>query len=243
MESEADFINYDWSTLAHSWNFEMRTAILSKMFKRRGVETVTVRMIDKVINEQSIQSVDLLKSDTQGFDLQVLKGASHSLGSGRIKNVMIELNFAALYHGQSNPIEIMSYLRERQFRLVDLYEKVFDGNHLACAPLCSQKRGGGTITGLLTVPPFVSILIPCFNAERWIAQAIDSALAQRGRKRKSSLLTTGRRMGVSDHKEFRRPHYLAQRPEPGRQRCSQPAAHPGARRVAPVSRRGRLPVA
>ena len=26
--------------------------------------------------------------------------------------------------------------------------------------------------------PFVSILIPCFNAERWIAQAIESALAQ-----------------------------------------------------------------
>jgi len=26
--------------------------------------------------------------------------------------------------------------------------------------------------------PFVSILIPCFNAERWVAQAIESALAQ-----------------------------------------------------------------
>ena len=26
--------------------------------------------------------------------------------------------------------------------------------------------------------PLVSILIPCFNAERWIAQAIESALAQ-----------------------------------------------------------------
>ena len=25
---------------------------------------------------------------------------------------------------------------------------------------------------------FVSILIPCYNAERWIAQAIESALAQ-----------------------------------------------------------------
>ena len=26
--------------------------------------------------------------------------------------------------------------------------------------------------------PFVSILIPCYNAERWVAQAIDSALSQ-----------------------------------------------------------------
>src|SRR5215472_15094253 len=26
--------------------------------------------------------------------------------------------------------------------------------------------------------PFVSILIPCYNAERWIARAIESALAQ-----------------------------------------------------------------
>jgi glycosyltransferase involved in cell wall biosynthesis len=30
------------------------------------------------------------------------------------------------------------------------------------------------------MPPLVSILIPCFNAEPWIAQAIESALAQTG---------------------------------------------------------------
>jgi len=28
------------------------------------------------------------------------------------------------------------------------------------------------------VRPLVSILIPCFNAARWVAQAIESALAQ-----------------------------------------------------------------
>jgi glycosyltransferase involved in cell wall biosynthesis len=30
----------------------------------------------------------------------------------------------------------------------------------------------------VTVQPFVSILIPCYNAERWVEQAIESALAQ-----------------------------------------------------------------
>jgi len=26
--------------------------------------------------------------------------------------------------------------------------------------------------------PVISVLIPCYNAERWVAQAIESALAQ-----------------------------------------------------------------
>ena len=30
----------------------------------------------------------------------------------------------------------------------------------------------------MSLQPLVSILIPCYNAERWVGQAIESALAQ-----------------------------------------------------------------
>ena len=39
--------------------------------------------------------------------------------------------------------------------------------------------------------PFVSILIPCFNAERWIGIAIESALAQTWRMREIIVIDDG----------------------------------------------------
>ena len=45
---------------------------------------------------------------------------------------------------------------------------------------------------------FVSILIPCFNAERWVAQAIESALAQTHQKREVIVVDDGSEDGSLD---------------------------------------------
>src|SRR5215813_6146334 len=42
---------------------------------------------------------------------------------------------------------------------------------------------------------FVSILIPCFNAERWIAQAIESGLAQTYEEKEVIVIDDGSRDG------------------------------------------------
>src|SRR6266404_1994004 len=48
------------------------------------------------------------------------------------------------------------------------------------------------------MPSLVSILIPCYNAERWIAQAIESALAQTWLEREVIVIDDGSTDGSLD---------------------------------------------
>jgi FkbM family methyltransferase len=54
------------------------------------VEIVKVHTIDEVLMEHNIASIDLLKIDVEGHELDVLKGASHAFRDNRIKLVQFE---------------------------------------------------------------------------------------------------------------------------------------------------------
>jgi FkbM family methyltransferase len=65
---------------------------------------VKTRSIDSYCLEAHIGQIDILKLDTEGFELNVLKGASRLLQAGRIRVIYSEVNFerfwekCALYH-------------------------------------------------------------------------------------------------------------------------------------------------
>ncbi|GAB4036834.1 FkbM family methyltransferase [Spirosoma gilvum] len=88
-----------------------------------SVESVTVETLDSFCAAQGIAKIDLLKIDTQGFELPVLRGATRLLTEKRIGALLLELNFAPIYEGQSDPLVILNLLREHDMRLVDYYEK------------------------------------------------------------------------------------------------------------------------
>ncbi|MBC7568307.1 MAG: FkbM family methyltransferase [Spirosoma sp.] len=86
-------------------------------------ETVSVDTLDHFCAERDITHIDLLKIDTQGYELSVLRGGASLLGAGRVSAVLLELNFSPLYHGQSDPLAVLTFLRDHKLRLVDFYEK------------------------------------------------------------------------------------------------------------------------
>jgi len=88
-----------------------------------AVESVRVDTLDSFCTKHDIDRIDLLKIDTQGFELPVLRGAIGLLKQQKIGTILLELNFATLYDGQSDPLEILQLLRSHQMRLVDYYEK------------------------------------------------------------------------------------------------------------------------
>lgn len=51
---------------------------------------VQLTTIDEVVNENAIKSIFILKIDTEGAELEVIKGARESLSMGIIKNIQIE---------------------------------------------------------------------------------------------------------------------------------------------------------
>ncbi len=53
----------------------------------------------------------------------MLQGGSELFRQKQIKAVLLELNFTGLYVGQSDPLDVMRFLRDNQLQLVDFYEK------------------------------------------------------------------------------------------------------------------------
>jgi len=139
-DDEAEFINYEWSTLSSFFELEARTENPFREVARGKREKVSVRSIDSVMAENELSSIDLLKIDTQGYEIPVLNGALTCLQNGIIKNVLAELTFAPLYQGQSNSLEVMRLLETHNFSLVDFYEKTFDGNRLAWCTALFRKH-------------------------------------------------------------------------------------------------------
>jgi FkbM family methyltransferase len=89
-----------------------------------GTETVDVETVDRFVATRGFDRVDLLKVDTQGFDAEVIAGAAESLASGRIRAVLVELNFVRMYDGQSSALDVQSALAAAGLAPVGLYEVV-----------------------------------------------------------------------------------------------------------------------
>ena len=82
---------------------------------------VPVRTLDAYCMEKGIQQIDVLKSDTQGYDLEVIRGGERMVREGRINLIYMEINFAAIYEGSPRLDEIYTHLFDRGFRLVTFY--------------------------------------------------------------------------------------------------------------------------
>lgn len=57
----------------------------------RGVEEVEMTTLDHLMEMCRVETIDLLKIDVEGFDLQVLHGGQAALSSGRIRFVLTEV--------------------------------------------------------------------------------------------------------------------------------------------------------
>jgi hypothetical protein len=73
-----------------------------------------------------IDKIDILKIDTQGFEREVLMGATKLLEQGRVSAVVCELLFAPLYKGQCRPGEVIDLLGKFGFDVFDFYDFVYD---------------------------------------------------------------------------------------------------------------------
>jgi len=85
-------------------------------------ETVEVTTIQKELKHMMPPEPILLKIDTQGFEMQVLHGASHALKS--LRWILLETTTQPMYRGEFVFNQIASWLQEREFAFlgpVDLH--------------------------------------------------------------------------------------------------------------------------
>ena len=83
--------------------------------------SVPVTTVDAYCREGGIDRIDILKSDTQGFDLEVLCGADRMMRERRVHLVYLEICFAELYKGAGTLDVIYKHLTDRDYKLVSFY--------------------------------------------------------------------------------------------------------------------------
>lgn len=82
---------------------------------------VTVRTLDDLLSEAGwSEGIDLLKIDTQGTELQALRGAEGSLS--RVRLIWTEVSFRPMYEGSAVFSDIHGFLHRHGFRFHSLHD-------------------------------------------------------------------------------------------------------------------------
>ena len=144
-----EFINYEKSVFSSLLKFNPSEAHQLPALKELGGEQVNVRRLDGMFAEWDFDSIDLLKIDTQGNDLNVLLGAEGLFETRRIRRVLVELNFFQMYESEGDAYAIITFLRQQGLHLVELYEKHRHGTVITwCTGLFELEAGGGVRQGI-----------------------------------------------------------------------------------------------
>lgn len=106
---------------------------------------VPVVTLDQYCGERGIAFVDVLKTDTQGFDFQVISGAAGMIAENRIHVIKTELIFSDMYQGQVPAEDYHKHLRGAGFRLVGYYDFGFQDGLLSwCDAIFVNPDAAGT---------------------------------------------------------------------------------------------------
>lgn len=94
-----------------------------KRFEEQVSEVITIDTLDSFSEAHKIEQIDLLKIDTEGFDLEVLKGAKSLLENKKIRFVFIEVSFDSENIHNSSYQTINSYLESFGFKIHGFYNQ------------------------------------------------------------------------------------------------------------------------
>lgn len=107
----------------------------------KGSERITVRTLDEILSGIRGDAENIyMKCDTQGFELEVLKGGKRSLPS--ISLIQMEMSTEELYQGCPLIGEVITFMYDRDFAMVDIKAGFTDpmtGQMLQCDGLFVNK--------------------------------------------------------------------------------------------------------
>jgi len=123
---EMDLIENEYSTMS-----SLLEPSIDCFGRTKETRNVAVRTLDDYCGKHSVTRIDILKSDTQGFDLEVIKGASQLLMRRRIHLVYMEIIFSDMYKGLPRLEKNYGFMAEHGFRLVSFYRFYYQHDRAA----------------------------------------------------------------------------------------------------------------
>jgi FkbM family methyltransferase len=86
------------------------------------LETIRLSTVDAFAESGALKTIHILKTDTEGFDINVIKGAVQMLESGNVWNVLTEATIDTNDCQHTNLYNIMNILRPYGLELYSLYD-------------------------------------------------------------------------------------------------------------------------
>lgn len=105
--------------------FDLQNVKTSNLKRKTIVQTTT---IDQFISENRIPGIDVLKIDTEGFELEVFRGANNSFKEGRIGMLFYETHFVLGHKDMPSFTELWDFVIKNDFELVSIYPVVHRRN-------------------------------------------------------------------------------------------------------------------
>lgn len=89
---------------------------------------IEITTLDSYISKNGISDLICLKIDTQGFEMEVLQGAKSLFEKKQIKIIIIELMTIEKYQGTHLYLDIINYLNNFGFKLIDIHTSYYEKN-------------------------------------------------------------------------------------------------------------------
>lgn len=98
-------------------------------------EIVKIETIDEFCAKNNISSIDLLKTDAEGLDLKIIKGAENLIKAGKVKYILSEVGLNPDNNRNTPFDELKKYLFSHGYKLRAFYDQSNYGNkpYMTCA--------------------------------------------------------------------------------------------------------------
>jgi len=95
----------------------------SSVFKEDNItgaqtEKIQLQLLDNLAKNSQFERPDFIKLDTQGYELEILKGGKHTLAHAQA--VLMEVSLLGIYKGAPLVDEVISFMKANGFILYDI---------------------------------------------------------------------------------------------------------------------------
>lgn len=147
--SYSSFLEVDWALYDLHFRFMPQYELFKSWIEAESQEMVPVRKLDAL----DYGHIDLLKMDTQGTELEILKGAERKLGRHEVAMVKSEVSFVEVYKNGALFSELDAFFRSHGFLFIDciffpdvVYEKAPpEGRRAAYQDEIKYSAGGDAL--------------------------------------------------------------------------------------------------
>ena len=117
------YVHEGFSDLTHSISSSVNPT------NSKAKEEVSVETIDTYVARNKIEKIDLLKVDTEGHEMEVLKGADTTIKGGRVEAIFTECDFRHEDKQHTYFPDLLAYLHGKDFTFFGLYDVIHYGKN------------------------------------------------------------------------------------------------------------------